>query len=504
VTAPAVIDDATLARGVAAGDTSCLAAIYDRYAGPLFGFCQNMLRRPSDAEDCLQDVFVIAATHLSELREPALLRSWLYSIARHECLRRLDRRNRELLMDDVPDRASAEFDQPAPSTLDTELATLIEDMNAGLSERDRLLLELSDRQGLSGDELAGALGVSRATAYTLVGRARATARTSIGALLVARTGRDECPELDQLLTGWDGQLTTLRRKQIARHIDKCDICSERRKRVATPLALLGEGTAFAADLVAMRLRILTAAAGAMVNVPANQLNGRPEAKHWPGGWPPADPQFARSRRWRWLVPLSVLLVLLLISGGVVVAASTDTTVQGAGAPVVAIPISTIETSPPPAGSSIAIQPTDATAAVGGIDATTASAPAAPPTPSLTATPTPTASVTPSTSPSTTPSVTPSSSTATSPVSSSSSSSSSPPMFTVTVTGGAADLSYGDTTVSCASGKTCATVPAQTVVTIMLPAGAGEAFSDPPSCNNLRTLSCAITITANTAVTVRFT
>ena len=49
MTAPAVIDDATLARGVAAGDTSCLAAIYDRYSGPLFGFCQNMLRRPSDA-----------------------------------------------------------------------------------------------------------------------------------------------------------------------------------------------------------------------------------------------------------------------------------------------------------------------------------------------------------------------------------------------------------------------------------------------------------------------
>ena len=129
-------------------------------------------------------------------------------------------------------------------------------MSAGLSDRDRLLLELADRQQLSGDELAGALGVPRATAYTLVGRARATARNSIGALLVARTGRAECPELDQLLTGWDGQLTTLRRKQIARHIDKCEICSEQRKRVATPLALLGEGRAFAADLVALRMRIL--------------------------------------------------------------------------------------------------------------------------------------------------------------------------------------------------------------------------------------------------------
>ena len=311
MTADAIADDATLAQGVAAGDVGCLAAIYDRYSGPLLGFCQNMLRRRADAEDCLQDVFVVAATRLGDLREPALLRSWLYSVARHECLARLDRRHRELLMDDVPDSA-LDIDEPASATLDDELAALLRDMNEGLSDRDRLLLELADRQQLTGDELAGALGVPRSTAYTLVGRARTTARTSIGALLVARTGREDCPELDQLLTGWDGQLTTLRRKQIARHIDKCDICTERRNRVATPLALLGEGTAFAADLVALRLRILTAAAGAMVNAPSSGPGG---GKSWSGGWPPTDAVFASSRRRRWLIPLAALFALLLLIGG---------------------------------------------------------------------------------------------------------------------------------------------------------------------------------------------
>src|ERR1700710_2311038 len=91
MTVSLVPDDASLAIRVAAGDEAALAAIYDRYAGRLLGFCQSMLRRQADAEDCLQDVFVIAATSLGQLREPAFLRGWLSAVARRECLERLDR-----------------------------------------------------------------------------------------------------------------------------------------------------------------------------------------------------------------------------------------------------------------------------------------------------------------------------------------------------------------------------------------------------------------------------
>ena len=59
--------------------------------------------------------------------------------------------------------------------------------------------------------------------------------------MVARTGRRDCPQLDALLTGWDGALTPLLRKRIARHIDECEICTARRRRLVTPAALLGSG-----------------------------------------------------------------------------------------------------------------------------------------------------------------------------------------------------------------------------------------------------------------------
>jgi RNA polymerase sigma factor (sigma-70 family) len=305
VTALPLADDATLARAAASGDSTAFAQIYDRYAYRLLGFCQSMLRTRVDAEDCLQDVFVVAATRLADLREPALLRSWLFSVAGHECLGRIDRRKKEVLLDAVPDRATLDPDSPANAALDAEPATLLRDATAGLSYRDRLLLELADRQRLSGDELAVAIGVPRSAAYTLLARARATAKKSIRALLVARTGRQRCAELNGMLGDWDGELTTLRRKRIAHHIDKCAVCTAHRDRVATPAALLGEGTAFAADLVGLRSRVLVAASAAS----AGEYVG---GGLWVTGWPPVDPEFAGRDHRRWRAPVAALLALLFI------------------------------------------------------------------------------------------------------------------------------------------------------------------------------------------------
>lgn len=336
MTTPPDPDDATLARAAASGDSTALGLVYDRYGGRLLGFCTSMLRSRADAEDCLQDVFVIAATKLRDLREPALLRSWLFAVARHECLARLDRRRREVPVEEFPDRAAPGADLPAEAALDAELAALLRDAEGGLSDRDRLLLELADRQGLDGEELARAVGVPRSTAYTLVARARATAVRSIGALLVARTGRSRCPQLDQLLSGWDGQLTALRRKQIARHIDDCETCETQRRRVATPAALLGEGQAFAAGYIGLRTKVLAASSrasaiangraypgtsssgvgagtgsgtGSGVGTGAGSGSGSGE---WIDGWPPADSEFAHLDQHHRSKPARLVLLALLL------------------------------------------------------------------------------------------------------------------------------------------------------------------------------------------------
>ncbi len=92
--------------------------------------------------------------------------------------------------------------------------------------------------GLEIPEVAMALGVSRNHAHSLFSRARDQLEASVGVLVVGRSGRKDCAALDQLLHGWDGRLTAPLRRRVGRHIDRCSVCSDRRRRELRPAALL--------------------------------------------------------------------------------------------------------------------------------------------------------------------------------------------------------------------------------------------------------------------------
>jgi DNA-directed RNA polymerase specialized sigma24 family protein len=62
--------DAQLVGEYLAGDSAELGAIYDRYGDKLFDTAAAMSRDRHDAPDMTQDVFVIAAERMSQLRDP--------------------------------------------------------------------------------------------------------------------------------------------------------------------------------------------------------------------------------------------------------------------------------------------------------------------------------------------------------------------------------------------------------------------------------------------------
>ncbi len=234
-----LISDAELARAAAGGDRAALAHIYHRYAGPLHDYCVGLVRDHHAAADCVQDVYCTAASELPKLRDPEKLRPWLYAIARRTALRTLYERRREPAFGQLPDSPSI---GPGPFTLtaQNELAQLITTAACGLSDRDRDVLELAYRQGLSGPDLAAALGISHDCAKKLLQRLRDTIERSLGALLVARhAAQNGCPQLAAELSGWDGQFTVLMRKRIARHVESCATCDAYRRSLVNPLAIVG-------------------------------------------------------------------------------------------------------------------------------------------------------------------------------------------------------------------------------------------------------------------------
>jgi len=241
--------DREVVAAIVAGDPAGLAEAYDRYATPLYSFCRTMLREPADAADAVQDTFVIAAPRMSGLRDPERLRSWLYAVARNECHRRLRAGSRHASIEEAPDVT----DEAADVAADVEredLRALVRDALGGVGPTEREVLELQLRQGLSGGEVASVLGISRNHAHALLSRARDQLETSLGALVVARTGRQDCAELDAMLQDWDGVLTVLVRKRLNRHVERCRICSGRRHREVSPAMLLGIAPIAALPLMA--------------------------------------------------------------------------------------------------------------------------------------------------------------------------------------------------------------------------------------------------------------
>jgi RNA polymerase sigma factor (sigma-70 family) len=232
-----LMDDASLVAAARSGDDTAWAAIYDRYADKLHDHCYRILRDRDEAADALHDGFLAAARNLHQLREPDRLRPWLYSICRHVSLRHLKARDRVDLTDAVDEMMGPDPDLDRGVRAE-ELSELVWAAAEGLNGRDQALLDLNLRQGLEGQDLADAMGTSLSNSYVMLSRMRDQVERSLGALLIARLGREDCQELDGLLAGWDGKFSPLLRKRVARHVDDCETCSERRRTAVSPLALL--------------------------------------------------------------------------------------------------------------------------------------------------------------------------------------------------------------------------------------------------------------------------
>jgi RNA polymerase sigma factor (sigma-70 family) len=251
------MDDSDVVAAIAAGDPAGLAAAYDRYAAPLYGYCRWMLSSPGPAAEALRETFAAAAGKLGGLKDPGQMRAWLYGIARDECCRQL--RTAEAGLDEAGfdeagfdeagfdeagfdeaglDEAAGEGIAPeAGPEAQAEVRRLILATLADLKPQEHEVIELSVRHNLDEAELAAVLEVSWSRAHTLASQARDHLEKALDALLIARTGRGSCPELAALLAGWDGQLTVETGRLTARHVEHCETCASHRHGALRPEVL---------------------------------------------------------------------------------------------------------------------------------------------------------------------------------------------------------------------------------------------------------------------------
>jgi RNA polymerase sigma-70 factor (ECF subfamily) len=160
--------DIRLLERIVARDEAAVGSLYDRHNRLLFGLILRIIRDRSEAEEILQEVFVLvwmrSETYNVSLGPPA---AWLVRIARNRAIDRLRANNVRL-------RAVESVPEPAPAENPESRASLGEQQRAvaraleSLPADQRLLIEQAYFLGLTQSELADRFKLPLGTVKTRI------------------------------------------------------------------------------------------------------------------------------------------------------------------------------------------------------------------------------------------------------------------------------------------------------------------------------------------------
>lgn len=150
--------DAELVARAIESDAWACETLYRRHVGAAMRTALRLLRNRAEAEDVVQDAFMLAFSRLDQLRAPGAFRGWLMRIVVTSVHRRLRRRKVEPL-----DGLEAEAAQDASPMVRAELR-LLDEVLEQIRERDRIPWILRYVLGYKLEEVADACECSLATA----------------------------------------------------------------------------------------------------------------------------------------------------------------------------------------------------------------------------------------------------------------------------------------------------------------------------------------------------
>lgn len=194
----AVKPDLDLARDLLAGSDGAFTEFVHSFRARLAHYTFLMCGHREDAEEVAQETLIRVFESIDQLRDPARLKSWVFRIARNECL--MKRRKSvfapavELSLDDLKpnpteDRRGIEIADwsalPDHLLLGSELRNALAQAIQSLPETYRAVVLLRDVEELSTDETAEVLDISTDAVKTRLHRGRLALRQHLDAYLRA-------------------------------------------------------------------------------------------------------------------------------------------------------------------------------------------------------------------------------------------------------------------------------------------------------------------------------
>lgn len=164
-------DGALLAR-YRKGNREAFAELVVRYQRPLYNAALWIVRKPEDASDVTQIVFLRVAERLDEYDPKHKFFSWIYRIAVNESLNLLRRTGREDELDEETDFAASESANPEWQLAEAQQARQIKAAMLRLKANDRMVLMLRHFSEFGYEEIAQILDLDVKTVKSRLFEAR--------------------------------------------------------------------------------------------------------------------------------------------------------------------------------------------------------------------------------------------------------------------------------------------------------------------------------------------
>jgi RNA polymerase sigma-70 factor (ECF subfamily) len=185
------LSDAEIVQRVVAGDQRAFELLMRRYNRPLYRTARSIVKDDAEAEDVLQEAYLLAYRALHSFRGDASLATWLTRIVVNEAIarsRKTARRAQVIQLDGASPSENhaaevsmheATTEQPEHAALRAEARRLIENKIDGLPDAFRTVFMLRALEEMTVEETASCLSIPEATVRSRYFRAKGLLRAAL-------------------------------------------------------------------------------------------------------------------------------------------------------------------------------------------------------------------------------------------------------------------------------------------------------------------------------------
>lgn len=166
-------DERKIIERILCGHADEFSFFVDRYGGCIFSLVAKIVAVQEDAEEIVQDTFLVAYTHLADYNSSASFSTWLYRIAYNKAVSHLRKVRPKVYLDDTAVDLVDDSDADRALRIETdERLKLLEQAVDKLPPDDKMLVVLYHLEERTAGDVAYIMGMTEQNVRTRLHRVR--------------------------------------------------------------------------------------------------------------------------------------------------------------------------------------------------------------------------------------------------------------------------------------------------------------------------------------------